>query len=253
MIQNMSSFFIGTSGVVLGVPNKQHFPEAFKEGTRLSYYASLFNSLEVNSTFYKIPRAATFAKWAGEVPEKFRFTVKLWRGITHEPGLQFLTGDVHRFLDAAHELGNKRGCLLVQLPPGAQFDRMEQLQRLLTDIHQADPAGAWRIAVEFRHHSWYRNETADLLSHHKAGMVLHDMPASKRESPAGRTLFIYLRYHGLNGDYKGTYPEDLLLRDARRIKQWLDERREVYVYFNNTIGEALLNAQALRGMVGVHE
>jgi uncharacterized protein YecE (DUF72 family) len=59
-----------------------------------------------------------------------------------------------------------------------------------------------------------------------------------------------MRYHGSNGDYKGGYPEDLLLRDARRIKGWLEERREVYVYFNNTIGDALLDAHALRGMVG---
>ena len=246
----MSNFYVGTSGLVLPVPNKQHFPEAYRAGTRLSYYASLFNSLEVNSTFYKIPRPATFAKWASEVPEEFRFTVKLWRGITHEPGLQFLAGDVHRFLDAARELGSRKGCLLVQLPPGAQADRMEELGRLLEAIGLADSAGTWRIAVEFRHRSWYRPETSDLLDRYKAGMVLHDMPASKRESPGGRTLFIYLRYHGLNGDYKGSYPEDMLLRDARRIKSWLEEKREVYVYFNNTIGDALLNAQALRGMAG---
>jgi len=227
MIQNMTSFFVGTSGVVLPVPNKQHFPEEYREGTRLSYYASLFNSLEINSTFYKIPRAATFAKWAAEVPQAFRFTVKLWRGITHEPGLQFLTGDVSRFLDAAGGLGSKRGCLLVQLPPGARTDRTEQLERLLAAIGQADAAGAWRIAVEFRHASWYRSETSDLLARYKAGMVLHDMPVSKRESPGGRTLFIYKRYHGLNGDYKGGYPEDLLLRDARRIRGWLEDRREV--------------------------
>ena len=104
--------------------------------------------------------------------------------------------------------------------------------------------------MEFRHRDWYRPETAELLERYKAGMVLHDMPASKRETPAGRTLFIYVRYHGVAGDYKGGYEEEHLLRDARRMKGWLQEEREVYVYFNNTIGDALLNAQALRGMVG---
>jgi uncharacterized protein YecE (DUF72 family) len=246
----MGNFYIGTSGLVLPVPNKQHFPDEFRAGTRLTYYASLFNSIEVNSSFYKVPRAATYAKWASEVPEGFRFTVKLWRGITHEPGLEFVEQDVDRFLSAAKELGKKRGCLLVQLPPGARADKSAQLERLLERIGAADAAGGWRVAVEFRHRDWYRPETAELLERYKAGMVLHDMPASKRENPAGRTLFIYIRYHGVAGDYKGGYGEEHLLRDATRMKGWLQEEREVYVYFNNTIGDALLNAQALRGMVG---
>jgi len=246
----MSHFFVGTSGLVLPVPNKQHFPEEYRSGTRLRYYASLFNTIEINSSFYKIPQPATFGKWAGEVPEGFRFTVKLWRGITHEKGLHFMPVDVSKFLHAAGELGKKRGCLLVQLPPGLHADKAPQLERLLERIGVADPGGGWRVAVEFRHSSWYRPETTTLLERYRVGVVLHDMPGSKRETPAGRTLFIYVRYHGVNGDYKGSYTEELLLRDARRMKSWLSEGREVYVYFNNTIGEALLNAQALRGMVG---
>jgi uncharacterized protein YecE (DUF72 family) len=245
-----ANFYVGTSGLVLPVPNKQHFPEEFKAGMRLSYYASLFNSIEVNSSFYKIPQPATFAKWAKEVPEGFRFTVKLWRGITHEKGLHFIPIDVNKFLHAAGELGNKRACLLVQLPPGVHADKAEQLERLLERIQVADTSGGWRVAVEFRHSSWYRPETSDLLERYKAGMVLHDMPASKRVTPGGRTLFIYIRYHGVAGDYKGGYAEEVLLSDARRMKGWLNEGREVYVYFNNTIGDALVNAQVLRGMAG---
>lgn len=246
----MNNFYVGTSGLVLPVPNKQHFPEEFKSGTRLSYYASLFNSIEINSSFYKVARPATYAKWATEVPDGFRFTVKLWRGITHQPGLEFADSDVDRCLLAANQLGTKRGCLLVQLPPGIHAGKAAQLERLLQQIHTTDPAGAWRLAVEFRHPSWYRPEIADLLTRYKAGLVLHDMPASKRETPAGKTLFIYVRYHGTEGDYKGGYSEEHLLKDARRMRTWLQEGREVYVYFNNTIGDALLNAQALRGMVG---
>src|SRR6202012_3044024 len=123
------------------------------------------------------------------------------------------------------------------------------LERLLERIMAADVGGGWRVAVEFRHNSWYQPETVRLLERYKAGMVLHDMPASKRETPAGRTLFIYVRYHGVEGDYKGGYGEDFLLREGRRMKGWLNEGREVYVYFNNTIGDALANAQELRRMV----
>ena len=246
----MSNFYVGTSGLVLPVPNKLRFPEEFRSGTRLHYYASLFNTIEINSSFYKIPQPATFGKWARETPEGFRLTIKLWRGITHEKGLHFIPIDVNKFLYAAGELGTKKGCLLVQLPPGVHADKAPQLERLLERIKIADTGGGWRVAVEFRHPSWYRSETSEVLDRYKAGMVLHDMPGSKRETPAGRALFIYVRYHGVNGDYKGSYAEDQLLRDARRIKSWIHEGRDVYVYFNNTIGNALLNAQALRGMVG---
>ncbi len=89
--------WIGTSGLVLPVPNKQAFPEAFRRGSRLAYYATLFNSIEVNSSFYRVPMPVTFSKWASEVPAGFRFTVKLWQGITHVGGLRFLPVDVNRF------------------------------------------------------------------------------------------------------------------------------------------------------------
>src|ERR1700755_1217681 len=70
----------GTSGLVLAEPNKLAYPEVYRNGSRLAYYATLFNSIEVNSSFYKIPRQITFARWATEVPDGFRFTVKMWKG-----------------------------------------------------------------------------------------------------------------------------------------------------------------------------
>src|ERR1700743_3826271 len=142
--------YIGTSGLVLPVPNKQAFPEAFRSGTRLTYYSSLFNSIEINSTFYKIPRPSTFAGWASEVPADFRFTIKLWKGITHHPRLEFDPAEVDRFLSAAEQLGEKKGCLLVQLPPGTRADSAEQLEALLGRI-----GNRWKVAVEFRHPGWY--------------------------------------------------------------------------------------------------
>jgi uncharacterized protein YecE (DUF72 family) len=175
--------------------------------------------------------------------------VKLWRGITHERGFGFEPACVGRFLFAARELWTKRGCLLVQLPPGVHADKFGQLERLLEEIVGSDSARGWRIAVEFRHPSWYSPETEALLERYRAGMVLQDMPASKLESPGGNTNFIYVRYHGVEGDYKGAYPETMLIGVAGKIQRWLEERRDVYVYFNNTIGDALLNAQALYGMV----
>jgi uncharacterized protein YecE (DUF72 family) len=242
---------IGTSGLVLPVPNKQAFPEEFRAGSRLTYYASLFNSIEVNSSFYKIPLPVTFSKWAGEVPADFRFTVKLWRGITHVPGLRFLPVDVNRFLHAAHQLGPKKGCLLIQLPPGLRATNAGRLEWLLEKVCLADPEHSWKIAVEFRTRSWYTSSVESLLQQYQAGRVLHDMPDSAIKEPAGDLSFVYLRLHGPAGDYKGGYSDASLGKWAVRIGEWLATGKAVYVYCNNTIGDALANLATLRAAVPI--
>src|SRR4051812_3794263 len=106
---------IGTSNVV--VPgSKKEYPEAFQAGSRLTYYGSLFNTVEVNSSFYKVPLPKTFERWASEVPDDFRFTVKFWKLVTHTKKLAYDEGNIERFMEAADFLGNKKGCLLVQFP-----------------------------------------------------------------------------------------------------------------------------------------
>ena len=251
------TFYCGTSGLVLDVPNKQYFPAAYRDRPRLTYYASLFNSIEINSSFYKIPREATFSRWAAETPPAFRFTVKLWQGITHT-GNPVTTGSgafpheqaaIERFLAAANGLGKKKGCLLVQLPPSAGSGWTGRLSQLLEAILRCDPHREWKLAVEFRHKSWYTPATTRLLEQFGAVCVLQDMPASLHGQPAGYETFIYLRYHGPAGDYKGGYNTTRLETDAVNIKQWLHAGKDVYVYFNNTIGDALPNARQLRSMV----
>src|SRR5438309_11140664 len=106
---------IGTSGVV--VPgSKETFPAEFRLKSRLNYYSSLFNTLEINSTFQKIPMISTFEKWSLDVPEDFRFTIKLWKEITHVKQLKIDFQNIENFLTAASHIGNKKGCLLIQFP-----------------------------------------------------------------------------------------------------------------------------------------
>jgi uncharacterized protein YecE (DUF72 family) len=242
-------FFCGTSGLVLPVPNKAAFPEAYRDGTRLTYYSSLFNSIEINSSFYKIPQRATMERWVSEVPEDFRFTLKLWRGITHERDLSFEPKAVATFMQAVAGIGRKKGCLLVQLPPGLHVEKANKLQELLEKVTMSDPGRGWNVAVEFRHRSWYVEETHELLRRHGAGIVLQDMPASANWADTSEGNFVYLRYHGPAGDYKGGYQERRLARDAANMQRWLAEKKIVYVYFNNTIGDALIDLQRLRELV----
>jgi len=244
----------GTSGLVLPVPNKQAFPEAFRHGPRLTYYASLFNSIEINSTFYKVPMPQTFTRWVNEVPEHFEFTVKLWRGITHVPGLQFDQQDISRFLHAAHGLGHKKGCLLIQLPPSLTAKAAGQLESLLDTVCHLDPDRSWKLAVEFRHRSWFNSDVNAILFRYHAGRVLHDMPASAiAELPVDHPTipFVYLRFHGPEGDYRGGYAQTVLAAWADKIAGWLSGQKKVYVYFNNTIGDALIDLGRLNALLPI--
>lgn len=245
----MADYYAGTSGLVLPVRNKQYYPDQFKEKSRLSYYSSLFNSIEVNSSFYKIPRAVTIAKWLVEVPEGFKFTFKLWRGITHEKDLIFSPADVAEFMQAVAAAGKHKGCLLVQFPPGARANLMPQLKQLITCIREYDSEHTWKVALEFRHASWYNNELADLVQNHRLSVVLQDIPASATPFKYATGNPIYLRFHGPGGKYKGSYTDDVLHEYAAYIKEWQDQEQTVYVYFNNTMGDAVKNLMRLNTLL----
>jgi len=237
---------IGTSNIV--VPgNKQTFPEAFQSRSRLNYYSSLFNTLEVNSSFYKIPMHTTFEKWSNDVPAGFQFAVKLWRAITHSKNLNTDLDHVDKFLRAAEGIGNKKGCLLVQFPGKITMEYFKEVENIIERIAQRE--SQWRIAIEFRHNSWYIGETYQMLDEYDASLVLHDMPKSKVLENKNKANFVYMRFHGLKGDYRGSYTDGFLKEKASQIKGWLKEGKDVYAYFNNTIGSAYDNAHTLKMML----
>ena len=248
MIPVKTTIYIGTSNIALPV-SKTGFPSAFREKSRLHYYSSLFNSLEVNSSFSRIPLPSTLEKWVADVPADFRFTVKLWKEITHAPQLQFIRQDVNKFMDAVKSSGVKKGCLLVQFPGSTTYHYYKQLVKLLKYIAAADSEQGWRLAVEFRSATWYTSKTYRLLDSLKACMVLHDMPKSKPPEHHGKANFAYYRYHGPNGDYRGSYPDEFLQEQAVNLIRLANEGKEVYAYFNNTMGSAYDNAERLKTLL----
>ncbi|MBN9384408.1 MAG: DUF72 domain-containing protein [Chitinophagaceae bacterium] len=249
MPDNYGIFRSGTSGLVLREPNKQALPPGHRQKHRLTYYAALFNSIEINSSFYTIPMAVTFTKWSHLVPPGFQFTLKLWRGITHARGFVISPADIALFMKAAANLADKKGCLLIQLPPNVTWNKLGQLEKMLTLVQAPDAGPAWRIAVEFRDRSWYRQETYDLLDRFQSALVLHDMPAASTHTPAGKAGFTYIRFHGIRGDYKGSYTHTHLEEYAKKIRNWLHQGKDVYAYFNNTIGDAVANLETLNILV----
>lgn len=237
--------YIGTSGIALPIA-KENFPAEYKSATRLTYYSSLFNSLEVNSSFYKTPRAATFEKWANEVGDDFRFTIKFAKAVSHARKLEFNEDEISTFLSSAHLMGSKKGALLIQFPASISARYHAQVEKILTQIDPQQSGTPWNLAVEFRHLSWYTRETYALLKRFRVALVIHDMPGSATPWDHSATPFIYLRLHGPTGDYKGSYTKSRI----QEMANWLGEQRKqgkiIYVYFNNTMGDAYNNARWLQ-------
>ena len=242
-------FYSGTSNLLLPIKQSEYPPEA-KGASRLSYYASLNTSVEINSSFYKVPKPATVLKWAESVPSHFRFTFKVPKAVTHAKGMQFNADELAIFAEAVSQVGDKRGCLLVQLPPSVKIDKQEELEGILECL--ASDAKEWKIAVEFRDLSWYNSGMYRLLQSFGASIVVHDLPRSATPPVPIASDFIYLRFHGPDGTYRGSYEETFLLSYAKRIALWVKEGREVYAYFNNTMGDALKNLETLNSMVERH-
>jgi uncharacterized protein YecE (DUF72 family) len=246
---SLSDIYSGTSGLLLPVPNKFFYPEDFKDKSRLCYYGSLMNSIEINSSFYKVPMAATVQKWAGDVPKDFRFTFKLFREITHNKELMFNPEQIYHFMKTIDYVGTKRGCLLAQFPPSTRIDSFIQFTSLISYLRLGDPDLTWDIAFEFRHSSWYCGEVYELLAENKMAMVIHDKTPANTPMIDNDTSFAYLRFHGPGGNYRGTYPDDVLYEYASYIKDWQLEGKKIYVYFNNTMGSAIDNRNTLLKIV----
>ena len=239
--------FIGTSNVVLP-GNKQSFPAEYQIKSRLHYYSTLFNSVEINNSFYKVPQMKTLQKWSLDVVSDFIFTLKLWQDVTHTKNLLTDLDNIDTFINAAEGIGDKKGCILIQFPGKITLDYYKEVEGILSRLSEQDSQNNWRKAIEFRDSSWYVNETLELMEEYGASIVLHDMPKSKNEIPNTNASFIYVRFHGADGDYRGSYTDEFLQDQYKNIRGWLKSGKDVYVYFNNTIGSAFDNAMSLKKM-----
>ena len=152
-----SLYFSGTSGIQIPFP-KYLFPKEHESSSRLKFYSTLFNSLEVNSSFYKLHRAKTYESWSSQVGDDFRFTFKVWKQITHNKNMQFEQHDIVNFMRSLDLVGNKKGCLLIQFPPSTGKENFNQLNYLLDSIRNEKSSHEWKLAVEFRNSSWYKED-----------------------------------------------------------------------------------------------
>ncbi len=228
---------IGTSGYNYDHWRGVLYPEDLPKKQWLARYAEVFDTVEINNTFYNLPSKETFLRWASEAPEGFCFVLKFSRYSTHMKKLKDPDQALETFLDRAQLLGHVLGPILVQLPPNWRVN-VERLDAFL----KAAPKD-YRWAVEFRDGSWLCDAVYETLREHNAALCVHDMI---EDHPRVRTAdWVYLRFHGNN--YAGDYSYQALNAVAQRIRKHVADGVEVFAYFNNDAeGCAVNNAQDLK-------
>jgi uncharacterized protein YecE (DUF72 family) len=211
-------------------------------GSHLDRYSQVFNSCEINSSFYRPHKKETWERWARSVPAEFRFSVKAPRTITHEAKLNCSAGVLSAFLEQIKFLGDKLGPVLIQLPPSLEFDRARdgEFLSLLRQNYSGD------VVWEPRHRSWFSNRVDDLLKEFHVTRVAADPacgPAADR--PGGLVSLAYFRLHGSPRRYYSTYSDDFLDALSSQAAN-LAPRARVWCVFDNTAsGAAVRNALAL--------
>lgn len=199
----------------------------------------------MNNTFYRWPTPATFAVWRDRTPPGFVFAIKASRGLSHFRKLNDPGPQLAHLAEGLCELGPKLGPLLVQLPPFFP-PNLPRLEAFLREV----PEGL-RVAVEFRHPGWHREDVYDALERHGAAYCVMsgaNLPCVLRATAP----FVYVRLHGPTDRlYAGSYPDADLRWWADRVREWEGQGRDVFAYFNNDdAGHAVRNAETLRGLLG---
>ncbi|NBC33944.1 MAG: DUF72 domain-containing protein [Alphaproteobacteria bacterium] len=238
------SVHIGTSGWHYDHWVGPVYPEGSKAEDHLPLYAERFDAVEVNNTFYQLPAGRTVAAWRETAPEGFVFACKGSRYLTHLKKLKDPDPGLEKFFAALQPLGDALSAVLFQLPPRWRCNP-ERLEAFL----QALPGGL-HYAFEFRDESWFDERVYDTLAKHDAAFCLYDLDG--RQSPERITAgHVYVRLHGPDGAYQGSYDDTALRGWADRIARWRDDGRTVYCFFDNDqAGYAALNAGRLKQLVG---
>ena len=240
----MAAVRVGCSGWSYAHWRRTVYPEDVPPRRWLEYYATLFDTVEINATFYRLPTRDTVAAWVERTPANFTFAVKASRFLTHVRRLTDVGRGVERFYDRIAPLRDspKMGPVLWQLPASFHRDD-ERLSAALSRL----PTG--RHCLEFRHESWFAPDVYALLREHRAALVVGNHPERQFQAHKLTADWTYVRFHHGSRGRRGNYSDRELETWARRIATWR-RRAEVFAYFNNDWeGFAVRNGLALRERV----
>lgn len=247
----MAQWFLGSMGFSYKDWKGPFYPEKMDPGSFLSHYSRLFNAVEIDSTFYGIPKAEVIEKWRSDTPEGFKICPKLPKIITHEMELVGVEPVVEEFFTTVRKLGDRLGAVLVQFRPSFNFSHLPDfitfINLLPTDI---------RIAIEFRHRSWYQERTAELLSEY--GLAWAATEYLQLPTRIHRTTdFLYIRFIGQHGRFPSHGQERI--DTTAQLEQWreriwphLESVDSVFGFFNNDYsGFSIPTLNRFRIMVGL--
>jgi uncharacterized protein YecE (DUF72 family) len=249
---NEPAILVGCAGWSLSSAVQENFPVG---GSHLERYAAVFSAVEINTSFYRPHRPATYARWRDSVPASFRFSAKVPKLITHELRLRHSDEALQRFIDEVSHLEEKLGCLLVQLPPSLQYDAAvagEFFDKLRSLLKVAP--GKVDLVCEPRHPTWFTAAAADMLENAEVAYVSADPPTVEQPAPAGNADTAYIRLHGSPDMYYSAYTEQYLDRLAEDILEKVRMRKRVWCIFDNTAsGAAVPNALSLMARLRFHQ
>ncbi len=208
----------------------------------LEIYCTYFDTVELNATFYRSFPEKTFHGWYSRTPDRFKWSVKMSRYITHIQRLAAPQESLELFWNRVKILKEKLACVLVQLPPSLPYDKstLEKfLEKNPTDAH---------IAIEARHKSWHTEEVWELLRRHNVAWVVSHTSGRYPMSEVLTADFAYVRLHGTKGLYRGLYGEENLRKWLKLFRTWT---KPTFVYFDNTDdGSAAKDALILKKLIG---
>lgn len=235
--------YIGTSGWKYKHWNGVFYPPDLKQQDQLDYYVQIFDTVELNNSFYKQPSAENFSVWKNAVSKQFIFAVKANRYFTHLKKLKVSEDDILGFLDRAAHLGKKLGPILFQLPPSWKIN-VERLANFLKLLPKH-----FRYTIEFRNPSWYDPQVYQLLTEHDVAFCIYELAG--HISPSIQTAdFVYIRLHGPGDKYQGNYNDETLKLWAKFASTAARANKDVYIYFDNDQdGYAAFNAKRLLEML----
>ena len=220
------------------------YPDKMPVRLWYDHYAATFDTVELNTSFYHLPKPETFDKWRAQATVKLTYAVKAPRFITHMKKLKECAEPVDEFLSRARRLGGTLGPILYQLPPRWAFNR-DRLEEFLGHL----PADLIHV-FEFREKSWITEDVLALLDARGIAFCVHDMPGSATPRWASGPI-AYVRFHGGEGKYWGRYSDEGLLSWTDWIVAEARAGRDVWCYFNNDLfAHAIDDALTLRAMVG---
>ena len=242
--KKIPEIYIGTSGWSYEHWKENFYPQGLKSNLWLNFYSKAFSTVEVNTTFYHLPLGTTVQKWNKQVSPEFKFSIKASRYITHQKRLKDCHESLALFFHSLEALKSKVDVILFQLPPTLRFD-LERLSQFLVNLHDD-----YRYVFEFRHPSWFIDETYALLKKNKIALCITDL--NGKLSPEVITSDItYIRLHGPHKAYQGSYGSRKLKTWKKKIENW-STTVSVYCYFDNDEkGYAIEDAKSLKNMMKV--